>query len=333
MLSNTARVAFAKQAEKAPAATAGFHTMFATDSASVPEYEYIENENYHPGIHDRASTQNASPVRIAYRIPVSCTFWVHPNGLVPLLIGMGFTDTPTSKTTYHSHELVKADVGDAVYLSMLHRIGEGDEAFERKIRAVRGTQLAITASRNQLTGQFTGIGLAEATSVGSETITPEVVYPLLPTKGSIAWGAQALGTPREHTITIARPVDEEDHLLHAFGRNDFPETGFAITGEMTGLDMSFNFYKKLVWGGTGGTGPSEPIITDSLTIVYQSASNISGAAVPYSLSIALTKVEARIGNFRAAGNNIIRGDVSWKMIDDSASAPVTIVIDNGVASY
>lgn len=333
MLSNTARVAFAKQAAKATAATTGFHTMFATASGAVPEYEYVENENFHPGIHARASTQNAQPVRIAYRIPVSCTFWMHPNGIVPPLIGMGFTATPSDQTTYVRHTLVKADVDDSVYVTMLHRIGEGTAAFERKISAVRGTQLAITAARNQLTCAFTGMGLAEATSAGSETIVDEEVEPILPTKGSLTWGALALGTPREHTITIARPVDEEDHLLHAFGRFDYPETGFSISGEMRGLDMTFDFYKKLVWGGTSGTGPSEAIVTDSLTIVYLSANNISGAAVPYKFSLALTKVEARIGNFQAQGNNIIRGDVSWRMIDDDAAAPATILVENDVASY
>lgn len=333
MLSNTARVAFAKQAAKATPATVGFHTMFATVSASAPEYEYVENENYHPGIHARASTQNAAPVRIAYRIPVSCTFWMHPNGIVPMLIGMGFLDTPSDQTTYTRHTMVKADVDDALYLSMLHRIGEGTGAFERKISAVRGTQLTISAARNQLQCAFTGMGLSEATSVGTETITAEDVEPLLPTKGSLTWGALALGTPREHNITIARPVDEEDHLLHAFGRNDSPETGFSISGEMRGLDLSFDFYKKLVWGGTSGTGASEAIVTDSLTIIYFSANNISGAAVPFKFSLALTKVEARIGNFQASGNNIIRADVSWRMIDDSASAPATILVENDVASY
>ena len=334
MLSNTTRVAFARQAAKATAASTGFHTVYATESSSVPEYEYIERENYHPGLHERASTQNAEPVRIAYRIPGTANFWLHGNSIVPVLIGMGFTDTPEDKTSYYSHELVKADVDDAVYLSMLHRMGEGSGQFERLIRAIRGTQLTITAARNQLECQFSGVGLSEAASAGTETITNEDTQPLLPTKGALTWGAQALGTPRGHTITIARPVDEEDHLLHAFGRNDFPETGFSVSGAMTGLDMSFTLYKKLVWGGASGTGPDEPIVTDSLSISYESADVIEDALVPYKLLIELTKVEARIGNFRAAGNNIIRADVNWRMIDDDdTDDPITITVDNDVASY
>lgn len=333
MLSNTARVAFAKQSTKATAATTGFHTYFATESNSMPEQEYDDAENYHPGIHTRASSQNAIPYKTAVSVPVSASFRVHPNGIVPLLIGLGFDITSTDQTTYKRHVATKADVDDVLYLSMLHRVGEGTGAFERKIRAVRGTQLVLTATRKQLNATFQGVGIDEATSAGTETITAEEVTPLLPTKGAFAWGAQALGTPREHTITVARPVDMDDHTLHAFSRNDFPETGFALTGAARGVDMTYDTYKKLLWGGTSGTGLVEAIVTDSLGFTFQSASNISGAAVPFKWQFALTKVEARLMNFRAAGNNIIRGDVNWRMIDDSASAPVTMTVENSVAGY
>jgi hypothetical protein len=333
MLSNTARVAFAKQAAKDTAATTGFYTMFATESNSMPAQEYDDAENFHPGIHTRASTQNAIPVKTAVSVAINVGFRLHANSLVPLLIAMGFGVTTTAQTAYQRHTLTKSNVDQVIYASMLHRVGEGSAAFERKIRAVRGTQLVLNATRKGLNGTFTGIGIAEAESTGTETIVAEVPDPILPTKGAFTWGATALGTPREHTVTITRPVDEDDHTLHTYTRNDFPEVGFGIMGEARGVDMSFDFYKKLVWGGIANTGLGEAIVTDSLAFHWLTANNISGAAVPYKLSIAMTKVECRLTNFRAAGNSIIRGDLNWRMIDDLAAAPATLLVENGIASY
>lgn len=333
MISNSARVAFAKQTTLNTASTTGFYTLFASRSSSTPAPDRVANENRHPGIHQRASSQNALPYRTAWSIPINVDFDVHPSALPTLFIGMGFGVTTSDQTTYKRHTIVKSDVDDVIYMSMLHRFGEGSGAFERLIEDVRGTQLVFNASGAGLTASLTAMGISEAAAAGTETVNAENVEPILPTKGSLTWGAQDLGVPREHVVTIARPVDTNDQKVHSFGRADFPEIGFAMSGQMRGLDLSYNFYKKLRWGGTSGTGLAEAIVTDSLSFNWLSANNISGAAVPFKLSIALTKVEIELMNFEAAGAGVVRGDVNWTMIDDVSGAPVTILVENAIASY
>jgi hypothetical protein len=284
-------------------------------------------------VHQRSTANQSTPVRISQRFNIGTTGLLYPNAIGALMIGMGFNAVTTDNTTYKSHAFTKANVDASKYLSFMHALLAGSARFERKIKDVRLTQLQIASTRTNITVTAEGIGLDEAESTGTETVASEVNECILPTTGSLALGTLALGEAREHTITITRPVDEDDQKQHSQARADLPEMSFGITGQMTGLDMSYNTYKKLVWGGTSGTAPSLETITDTLTVSWTSAHNIAGAAVPYSFQMALLKAEFRLTNFEAQGNNIVRCDVGYTMIDDSASAPATFTVKNGVASY
>jgi len=333
MLSNTARIAFAKQSAKASAASTGFHVLRANQSGFNPRFDYQENQNYHVGIHQRASTQGARPIRTSVLHTIAASFVAWPAALPVLFQGIGMTVSTVNNTTYYAHTCTKADVDAALYLTGLHAVGEDTGRFERRLTDCRFTSLEIAASPGALTGTLAGFGITEAVAAGSETVVTDTSLPILPGTGSLTWGSLALGEPRGHTVTFERPVDEQDQKVHSFGRADIPETGFAVRGTMTGLDLSFNTYKKLTWGGTSGTGPDDAIVTDTLTFTYQSADNISGAAVPYSLTIALLLAEVRLTDFEARDNNIIRCNASWTMIDEAAGAPVTVTVNNNTTSY
>ncbi|MCC6457278.1 MAG: hypothetical protein IT328_20155 [Caldilineaceae bacterium] len=327
------RAAVGVQSAKGTAATANFHAMRLTRSSVVPVYDLEEALNEHTGVHQRASNRQTTADRISQRHNVSLEGFLYPNAIGTLLVGMGFNAQTTDNTTYKTHAFTKANVDAAKYISIMHALLAGSARFERKIKDVRLTQLQLVATRQNIRMTAQGLGLDELTSTGTETVANEINERILPVTGSMALGTLALGEPRSHTVTITRPVDEDDQKLHSTARADVPETGFEINGEMQGLDLSFNTYKKLVWGGTSGTAPSMVAVTDTLTTLWESARDISGASVPYSLQIALLKAEFRFSNFEAQGNNIVRCDASYHMIDDASGAPATISLANGVTSY
>lgn len=327
------RAAVAVQSAKGTAATTGFHAMRLTRSSAQPVFDYEEAMNEHTGVHQRASNRQSTPDRISQRFDIGTDGLLYPNAIGTLFVGLGLNVSTADQTTYKRHTITKANVDAAKYLSFMHALLPGAARFERKIKDVRLTQLQFAASRTNIRVTTDMIGLDEATAAGTETVAADVNERILPVTGSSTFGTLALGEPRSHTITFTRPVDEEDQKQHSFARADLPETGFEVNGEMMGLDLSFNTYKKLAWGGTGGTAPDTLVVTDTLVTLWESARDISGAVVPYSLKIALAKAEFRLGNFEAQGDGIVRCDANYRMIDDSAGAPVTATLDNGVASY
>lgn len=334
MLSKTARFAVAVQSVKGTVATTGFHAMRVGESSAQAVFDYEEALNEHTGVHQRASDRQSTPDRISKSFRINGNGLLYPNAIGTLLVGVGFAASTTDNTTSKSHAFTKTDTDDAKWLSVMHALGEGSARFERKIKDVRLTQLQLAATRNNLTVSFDGLGLDEAASAGTETVAAEALKRIIPSTGSLTFGTLALGEPRSHTITLARPVEEDDQKLHSFGRADALETGFAVNGQLRGLDMSYNTYKKLNWGGTSGTAPDDEVVTDSLTVTWQSAANITGAAVPYSITFAFTKVELRmVGSPVARGADIIRCDVDYAMIDDVSAAPVTVTVVNTVSSY
>lgn len=328
-----ARLAVGVQSGKGVGATTNFHGLRLTRSSVLPVPDLEEALNEHSGVHQRASNRQSTADRVGFRHNISLEGFLYPNGIGALLVGTGFNPTTTDKTTYKSHAFVKANVDAAKYLSFMHALGAGASRFERKVTDARLTQLQLTATRQNIRVSATGLGISEGAAAGTETVAAEPNVRILPVTGSMTFGALALGESREHTITITRPVDEDDQKQHSAGRADVPETGFEINGELRDLDLSFNTYKKLVWGGTGGTGPSLVTVTDTFSVSWESASDISGATEPYSLTMALLKAEFRLSNFEAQGNDTVRCDATYHMIDDSASAPVTFTLDNGVTSY
>ena len=335
MLATTSRIVLGKQGAKGTPAEDALFVFRANQSASNTRFDTQENANYHEGIHERGSNQRARPARTSAVQTASAAFLVWPTALPVAFLGLGFEDTPADETTYYAHVLTKADVDAAPYLTGLHAIGEDSARFERRLTDLRLTSLEIAGSPGVLTATIGGLALTEDAALGTETVTTETAGPLIPGTGSLAWGGSlGLGEPRAHTVTFERPVDEQDQKMHSFTRADLPETGFAVRGTMTGLDMSYDTYKKLAWGGTGGTTPDDAIVTASLTFSYTSAANMAGeSGLPYSLTVAVATAEIRLTEFEARDANIVRANATWTMIDEASGAPVTVTINNLTASY
>lgn len=337
-LSITTGVAVAAQTAQGTPATSGFHRMRNSRSMALPRFDYEDALNEHSGVHQRASSRQSVPDRTSVIIPVNLTGILYPDAIGVLLQMAGFEISSVANTGYKVHTIIKSDTDAARYGSLLLAMGESVARFERKISDVRLSSLELRASRQNIQVTADGFGLDEAVSSGSETVTAEPVYRILPTTGVMTWGALALGTPREHTITIARPVEEDDQHLHAFERAALSETGWEVNGVIRGLDFSAATYKKLVWntataGAITGAGPGQSCVLDNMAVEFRSAANIAGAAVPYSLKFAFTKCDFRMTNLEAQGNQIIRADVNYYMIDDTASNPLVITLNNNVTNY
>jgi hypothetical protein len=85
-------------------------------------------------------------------------------------------------------------------------------------------------------------------------------------------------------------------------------------------------------GGTAGTAPSLTAVTGQLTSTFTSLANITGAAVPYSLSIDIAEVAWNMVAPNANGRDLVRSDITFQMLDTVAT-PVTITLVNDQASY
>jgi hypothetical protein len=165
----------------------------------------------------------------------------------------------------------------------------------------------------------------------------------MPFLGGLIWDTAVsggsdynFGLPREHVVTFDRPIEEDDQLLHVYSRNDNQEMSFGMTGEMRGMEFNATFFNEMFYGGVGtmvgaslGTAP----VLSGLTFELNTSQLIPSAAAPYKWIVNIPKVEVRALNMRASGNEIIRSDIRWKMIDDAATPPVRMELTNNVTSY
>jgi len=273
------------------------------------------------------------PVRAGFASPLEATLAVYPNSLGAILLGLGFTATK-SGTPVVTHVFTKAAADSAPYLTGLVRMGSGSDLLVRQLQALRLSEARFDFGRQGMTAAIRGLALNEKEGTGSETVTAEVDQMFAPFTGALAFGTLAnVGCALSHQMTISRPIEEDDFCLHSYPLNDNQETSFAVSGVLQGVPFTENFYKELVYGGIAATTPSGVTLTDTLTFDFESPANISGQAVPYSVEFDFLKVAVTLANFQASGNNVVRADVAWRMIDDAVNSPLTVTLANEVATY
>jgi hypothetical protein len=182
---------------------------------------------------------------------------------------------------------------------------------------------------------FEGMALSEAQSAGSETVTTDTNVPFMPNSGSLTLTVSAtniVAACKSNEMVIANPLSRDENFLFSFGNADLPQTGMSITGTIGDIDISYDLYKRLHWGGTSGTGIVNTPVEGALSYTYQSAVNISGAAVPYSLNVSVPTAMITMGQFQAQDDNLVRGALTWEMVD-TGTEPITITLSNGQAAY
>lgn len=324
------------QSNKTTAATT-HHTALATVSGMDPEFDVREPPAEHPGPGARTTLRRSPSERTGYIVPVNATFFLRPRFIGRVLRAMGFGVSSVNNTTHFTHTFTLANRTAVAWLTAIHK-WSGDTDLERKVIGVRGTQLQMNAGPDELQCTFEGLGLTEGNATGSETKVAEIDTLISTKTGSLSFaiaGNTVTSPIRGNQLTIAQELDREDKVLHQSGRADLPQQSIDLSGTLQGIDIDHNdyeIYRRIKRGGMAATAPTLTAVTGALSFTYESAGNISGAAVPYRLTVAFPTVEYNIVSPNANGRDLIRADVSYAMIDDSAT-PVTITLVNDQASY
>jgi len=327
----------AAQASKGTAATTGFITGRMRESYLYPEYDVFDPGPEHTGGSNTRTTAHRNATRRpSYLLAWGGRSWLYPDMVGVLLKGLGFGISTTDNTTYKTHTATLANRADQGWLSVMHSIGDGADAFERKAKDARLTRLTVNGTGGrELDLTFEGIAMSELTSAGTESVTAETNVMLLPSAGSFTATISAVAiTSRIMTanITVENPLSRDEMALFTNVRDDLPPTGHEVRVVLGGINLDFSLYKKLHWGGTSGTAPVTTVAEGPVVVTFASPNNISGAAVPYSLAFSIANAELELGNFRAADDSFVRCDVTARMID-GGSTPVTVTLVNTKASY
>lgn len=258
---------------------------------------------------------------------------VYPSILPVLLHMVGLPAVATAKTGYTEHVANLATRSAYGWGAVWDEIGD----LTQLAKDVRVSQLQINASKAGLiySGQMQGLSVTD--QVGTPTVTNEELFKVLPSKGSFTFatlGGSPINLvsdlPRAAMIQINNPLDTDTEQLTVMGRSDLPQNGLDVTGTVSGCSLNAAAYKAVHNWTSNKPGPGS--LLASLSWLFQSAANISGAAVPYSVKIEVPKVEVTLPAFDADGANKIFFDYNWRMIADTAT-PITITIANTIEDY
>lgn len=337
MLRQTAGFAIGVQSAKGTAATSNFHRALALRSRlGQPNFtEMGAEEIEHSGAHQRSTAAQGTPVRTGYVVPWSVRSYLYPQLIGDLLIGLGFGVTTTGASAPYTHTFTLRDADAELWLSVMQALGEDTGRYERKARDGRVNQLQFTAGRSGLEYTATGNALTEADSAGTETVTAEVDAKMTQAEGSFTITSDdlteaTLGNPRGQTVTFDNPTEEDDQTATSFANADMAPTGKRVSGTMTGFTFSETLYKELNWGG--GSAPAIAIPEAQLVWKWQSAA-IAGGSTPHSIQFTIPVCQVNMQMVDVEGGGKYVFDMAWRMLDRSASAPITIVLVNSTASY
>lgn len=327
-----AALSYGVQADKDTAATALQTGLKTRSTMPKPTWDTYDPGPEHPGPSDRNTSRRSATQRTGYIAPFGSTGVLYPRLIGYQLRAAGFDVATTDETTHFSHEFTIATGADHAYISAVWAL----DTWTRMVKGARLQSLAFSATPQRIEITDSGIGMVSGPVTGSPTYTAEMDIPIKPTigSGSILIGGIELttGAIKGHQWTVTNALDTEDYQLWVEGRNDIPQTEIGLAGSFDELDIDKTLYEKVVTGGVSDGAPDSASVMAVLDILYQSAENITGAAVPYSLQMEVEDVELDLGDFEATGSEIVRGSIDYEMIDLSA-VPLKFTLINDVASY
>lgn len=329
-------ISIGTQSAKATAATA-YRTCLATVSGGDVRFDERQPLKEHPGGAGIVPFDIKSAIeRTGYLTPFNATFLLRPRFIGNVFRGI-FDTSAVNNTTHFTHTFLPAENASLDWLSVLVKF-VGTTSFERRLLDCRVTQLGIDAQTDQIQCTLQGLGLVEGDSLGSETKVAEIATEMSPYSGSITWsiaGTSITHNIRGANVQITQTLDEDDKILFSNTRADLARKSIGVTGTIRGINMddgTYNVYKLVKRLATGGTAPSLSAPTGPLTLTFQSLSNISGAAVPFRLTMAFAKVQY---DFETPNNNaddFVRADVGFRLIADSTPA-MTFTLVNDQSAY
>ena len=337
--STAARLRVAKQSAKGAAASAGFVTAVLNQSGMNPVFDNTQKTAEHGIAYARATARKTATRRGSYVGRGSFRGSLYPDAFGLWLLGAGFAVTTTGTTSKtHTFKLANRDANP--WLTVLWDLNSN----ERRAVDARVTRLMVDASPEGVfqEGDFAALTMNEA--VGTETATDEdTAGEMLPSNGTLTLQANPTGTPVTIVstptdsvgavqLTINNPVDENDRSIHRFNRADLKQMGVDVGVNLRGLPVNWDIYDYIVNGGAGNASPAADSQIFSLVYSFTSSVNISGAAVPYSVTITIPRLELNIEDFRADGDSMVTWNTTGNMLDMTTD-PITIALVSKKASY
>lgn len=325
-----------KQTAQDTAATKIYKTL-AIQSGMQPEFDVTETRLEHPGgTGARNTAKKSASARTGYLVPFKSTFILRPNFLPMALIGAGFSCSTVNNSGYYTHTLTWAGSSAVPWVSAFWHVEASDNAFTTRATNARVTKLSLNATPKEIQCDLEGKGMVGGEATGSETVTTEAAIEILPTLGtvSVLSSGVAIATAfRSANTEITQELTEDDTALWQPTRADLPQKSIGAKVTFGGIDITRDFYRELVNGGTSNTSPSLLTLRGDLLYKWESAEMITGA-VPYSVSIDMNSVEytADSNTFQASGDDQIRCGLVADVIDDVAT-PLSIVVVNNVSAY
>lgn len=324
-----------QQAAKDTAAD-DFITTLATVSGLQPRFDITESRQAHPGgLGTRATSKRAASTRTGYLVDAAATFVLRPRFIGKALLAAGFTVSTANNTTHYTHTFKLATRATFPWMSALWLLPDDDVAeFELLSSNMRATQLNVNATPDEVACDMTLTGMTEGDAAGTETKVAEIGVEILPTVGTMTVAGVSITVAKGLNMAIANTLKEDQRYLFQAARTDLPQESIGVSGTLTGSPLNRDIYREIFRGGTSGTAPSLTPLTGNLVYEFRSASNISGASVPYSLNIDINSCEYTIADnsLRANLADEIEPEISWEMIDD-VTDPIVITLINDVSSY
>lgn len=319
-------------------ATTGFICGRMKESTLLPAFEELNpGAEHYCGNSNRPTLKKSLSIRSAYMGVFGGTWFLYPEMIGIVLRGLGFDKAVAGTTPEYTHTFTIADRDAAVFVTVLQQIGEGSDAFERRAVGGRVAKFDMLANSKGIICSMQGVAVDVDNSTGSETSTNEPSSLITATDGTLT--AEVDGSPivsnmkiRSSRLQIANPVDVSDTTLFNPERADLPQLGVAVNGSLMGVDVSTTLWNKMYRNGSTSGSPSLVIPQMDLSYTFESPSDITGGANPFSITVEVPKAEVRMTPYQASGRNLIRCNLEWEMIDDG-SEPITITLVNSKASY
>lgn len=321
------------------AATA-YKTALAEDSSVSVKFDVRAPKFEHPSPVTRATKVKIAEQRVGYMGMFDVKFLMRPRFIGTMLRGAGFAVATTGSSPAYTHTFTITTPALGAFLSIIGLdTSDLGGTFERKLIDAKVSKLSIDAGVDEIDCTASGSSLSEGDSLGTETKVAEIPVEISPTSGSatLTIGGVSVTSPlRGSSLDIENTLDDKDRVLFSPLRNSLFQSDIGVSGTLKQIDFDYNGYevwRRIVRGSGVATSPSITPAAGTLTYNYVSLSNIPSGVVPYKFQITVPSLYWEIsGEPKASGNNKIRLDAKWTMIDDS-STPVTIVVVNDQASY
>lgn len=328
--------ALAKQANKGTAATAFFKAL-ATVSRLGATYDEREAPLEHPAVTTRATARKSNVKRTSYLAGAAVTGILHPKFVVPLLLANGFQVVTTDDTTHYTHVCTLGSATNHKWMTAAWNVEANDGAFVNRGKDMRGTSLNFSVSPDQIeySGEFRGLTLEPMS--GSPTYTSEAsaeIVPWLMTRTTMTMNATDITERiRSMELAITNTLREDDRAIGESERTALPQQNIDISIALGEINISAALFNTFHYGASNGTSVVLNGVSGALDIKFASENNISGAAVPYSMQIAIPSLGYTMdGEPEASGDDLITLGLTAYMIDDVAT-PITITVINDVSAY